>query len=78
MRHVLELPILGFISRGADQLPRERPLREPKWVRRCLLGAELAIAGIVILLAAVAIVDQHFLKELLADPLAACSKQFWC
>ena len=78
MRQVLELPILGFISRGADRMPRECPVREPQWVRRCLLGAELAIAAIVLLLAAAAVVDQHFLKELLADPLAACSKQFWC
>ena len=78
VRQAMELPVLGLLSRGPSRLPREQPQREPQWVRRTVLSAELWLAAIVLLLAATAWVDQQFWRDLIADPLAACSKKFFC
>ncbi len=78
VRQALDLPVLGILSRGPAQLPREQPQREPRWVRRTVLSAELWLAAIVLLLAATAWADQQFWRELIADPLAACSRKFFC
>ncbi len=78
VRQALDLPVLGILSRGPSQLPREQPQSEPRWVRRTVLTAELLLVAIVLLLAATAWADQQFWRELLADPLAACSRKFFC
>ncbi len=78
VRQALDLPVLGILSRGPAQLPREQPQSEPRWVRRTVLSAELWLVAIVLLLAATAWADQQFWRELIADPLAACSKKFFC
>ncbi len=78
VRQALELPVLGILSRGPSQVPREQPQREPRWVRRTVLSAELWLLAIVVLLAATAWLDQQFWRDLIANPLAACSKKFFC
>lgn len=78
VRQALELPVLGLLSRGPAQLPREQPQREPQWVRRTVLSAELWLAAIVLLLAATGWADQQFWRDLIVDPLAACSRKFFC
>ena len=77
VRQMLGLPVLGILSRGPSQQPREQPQLEPRWVRSTVLSAELWIAAVVLLLAATALADQQFWRDLLSDPLAACSRRFF-
>jgi hypothetical protein len=77
VRQRLALTILAFLPRRSDYKSRENPLREPHWIRRTLLAAELYLAALVLLLTVLSLVDHQFFGHLLANPLAACSQKFW-
>ena len=78
IRQQLGLTILGLIPFSPFQSAHEKPRRQPRWIRRSILFAELCVAAIVLLLAVTALADKHFLNNLLANPLAACSQKFFC
>jgi capsular polysaccharide biosynthesis protein len=76
VRQSLELPVLGMLPVN-PHAAREQPRREPRWVKRVVVSSEAWLAGIVVLLAVVSLLDTQFLHDLIADPLSACSKRFW-
>jgi hypothetical protein len=78
VRQKLGLTVLGFLSWRPNESAREKPLAEPRWVRRTVLAAELVLAAAVVCIAATAFADKQFFHELLGNPLAACSQKFWC
>ncbi len=78
VRQKLGLTVLGFMSRGQGEAPQEKPRREPRWVSRSVLAAELVVAASIVCLIAAAIFDHNFIHSLLENPLAACSQKFWC
>lgn len=78
VRQSLGTAVLGVIPRAPQRVPRERPRQESKWVGRAVQVAEVALAAVVLLLAISSITDSHFFLDLVNDPLAACSKKFWC
>ncbi len=77
VRQRLAVTIIGFLPRRAEYVVRENSRREPKWIRRMLLAAELYLVAIVLVLTVLSLADHQFFGHLLANPLAACSQKFW-
>ena len=77
VRQRLSLTVLGFLPRKLNYTTREIVCREPRWIRRTLLAAELYLAALVVMLLVLSLLDRQFLGHLMANPLAACSQKFW-
>ncbi len=77
VRQRLAVTIIGFLPRRPEQFVRGNAGREPRWIRRLLLSAELYLAAIVLVLTVLSLADHQFFNHLLANPLAACSQKFW-
>ena len=77
VRQRLSLTVLGFLPRKLNYAVRETVRREPRWIRRTLLAAELYLAALVVMLLVLSLLDRQFLGHLMANPLAACSQKFW-
>jgi hypothetical protein len=75
VRQALHLPVVGIIPRTTSG--SDKSLAEPRWIRGTVLLSELWLSAVVVLLVAIAFHDHQFFQDLLADPLAACSKKFW-
>jgi hypothetical protein len=74
----LAISILGFLPTRPASAARENRGREPRWIARTLLLAELSLVAMVAMLTIVSLMDQQFFNHLLANPLAACSQKFFC
>jgi hypothetical protein len=77
VRQRLAVTIIGFLPRRPDYLARVNSGREPRWIRRLLLAAELYLAVIVLALMVLSLADHQFFNHLIANPLTACSQKFW-
>jgi hypothetical protein len=78
VRQKLELTVLGILPFKSHQSPREQPFDEPRWIGRLVFASEVCLVAMVAVLIVSASADRHFFRELLANPLSACSQKWWC
>jgi hypothetical protein len=78
VRQHLELTVLGLLPQGVTPAPRDRPCREPNWVKHCIRSSEFCLLALAAGIAILCISDVQFFTKFLADPVAAVGEQLWC
>jgi hypothetical protein len=78
LRQQLGLTVLGLLTAAPNRTPRDRPRREPNWIRHSIRSAEFCLLALAAALTVLCLSDQQFFTKLLADPVAAISQKLWC